>query len=601
MPPTAPPTRPGMGAIPGPDSTTFRVWAPHGRGVAVAGDFNEWSHTTHSLRPEGNGYWAGDVAGMLVGNRYKYVVGTHDGHHLRTDPYARSVRHSNGASVVDDGKYNWGDHAFYMPPWNELVLYEIHIGTFNDEPGGSPGDLHRAIERLGHVADLGANAVQLMPPTEFAGGFSWGYNPAHLFAIETDYGGPRAFKDFVREAHRLGLAVIFDGVYNHFGPSDLDLWRFDGWHEGEGGGIYFYNDWRARTPWGNSRPDYGRPEVRQFIRDNVLMWLEEYRLDGIRWDATAYIRDAHGHNGDSGSGLADGWNLLRWVNDEINARQPWKISIAEDLRDNAWVTRESPRGGAGFDAQWCASFVHPVRDAVITPDDAHRNMASVREAIEHRYNADAFERVIYTESHDEVANGKARVPEEVWPGHASGWHAKKRSSLGAAIVMTSPGIPMIFQGQEFLEDEWFRDHDPIDWSKRERFAGIVRLYRDLIRLRRNWFDTTRGLKGQHVRVHHVNDRDKVIAFERWDRGGPRDSVVVLANFSHRPFSAYRVGFPRAGEWKVRLNSDWRGYDHEFAGHPSHDTYAHAHATDGMPASGEVGIGSYSAVILSQDR
>ena len=112
-------------------------------------------------------------------------------------------------------------------------------------------------------------------------------------------------------------------------------------------------------------------------------------------------------------------------------------------------------------------------------------MAEVRDAILGRYNDDALQRVIYTESHDEVANGRARVPHEIWPGNAGSWFSRKRSTLGAVLVFTSPGIPMVFQGQELLEDEWFRDTDPLDWSKKDRFAGIFRMYADLVRLRRN--------------------------------------------------------------------------------------------------------------------
>src|SRR5262249_50086265 len=151
-------------------------------------------------------------------------------------------------------------------------------------------------------------------------------------------------------------------------------------------------------------------------------------------------------------------------------------------------------------------------------------------------------RVIYTESHDEDANGHERVPEEIWPGNAGSFFSKKRSTLGAALVFTAPGLPMIFQGQEFLEDQWFHDDDPLDWSKLERYGGIWLLYRDLIRLRRDWYNTTRGLRGQGVHVHHVNNADKVIAFHRWDAGGPRDDVVVLLNMANRAYDNYRIGF-----------------------------------------------------------
>jgi 1,4-alpha-glucan branching enzyme len=589
-----------MGAIPYDGGTTFRVWAPHAERVAVAGTFNDWSADANPLASEGNGYWSADIRDAKPGDEYKYVL-TSGGQALwRLDPYAREVTGSAGNSVVYRSEFDWGGERFTMPPWNELVIYELHVGTFNDTPGGQPGDLTGAIARLPYLRELGVNAIELMPPMEFAGGFSWGYNPAYLFAIEHDYGGPNAFKAFVTAAHAQGIAVIFDVVYNHFGPADLSIWQFDGWSENGKGGIYFYNDWRSTTPWGDTRPDYGRGEVRQYIRDNALLWLERFRADGLRWDATAYIRNVYGVDDPAGD-IAEGWSLMQWINGDVAARQPWKITIAEDLRGNEWLTRSIGAGGAGFGAQWDGGFVHPVRQAIIAQDDGARNMYAVRDAIVHRYGTDVFARVIYTESHDEVANGHRRVPEEIWPGNAGSWFAKKRSTIGAALALTAPGIPMIFQGQEFLEDQWFHDDDPLDWSKLERYGGIQQLYRDLIRLRRNWYDTTRGLRGQGVHVHHVNDADKLIAFRRWDAGGPRDDVIVVVNMANRGYDSYTIGFPRGGLWRVRLNSDWAGYDREFGDHPSYDTAAAPDGRDDMPYSGNLRIGPYSVVILSQDN
>jgi 1,4-alpha-glucan branching enzyme len=226
-------------------------------------------------------------------------------------------------------------------------------------------------------------------------------------------------------------------------------------------------------------------------------------------------------------------------------------------------------------------------------------MNAVRDAIQHTYNGDAFQRVIYTESHDEVANGRSRVPETIWPGNASSWFSKKRSTLAAAIVMTAPGIPMLFEGQEILEDGWFDDQDPVDWSKLSTYAGIHDLYRDLIRLRRNWWDNTRGLRGQGTSVYHVNNSAKVVAYHRWDLGGPGDDVVVIANFSNTPFDNYTIGLPQAGAWYVRFNSDWSGYDSTFGDHPAWDFTAQAGAYDGMPYNGTLSLGPYTAVILSQ--
>ncbi len=588
---------PGMGANLFEGGCSFRVWAPHADAVAVAGGFNGWSDTAHPLEHEGHGYWSADVRGAGYRDEYKYVIRNGSRALWKNDPYAREVTHSDGNSVIIDTSFPWRDREYRMPPWNELVIYEMHVGTFNDVPGGRPGNFESAISKLDYLAgDLGVNAIQIMPPFEFPGAFSWGYNASHIFAIERDYGGPKAFRHFIQAAHDRGLAVIFDVVYNHFGPSDLDLWQFDGWSQpGNQGGIYFYGSGRSQTPWGHTRPDYGRSEVRRMIRDNAIHWLEEFHVDGLRFDATAYIRTVDG----GGRNLPDGWTLLQWVNDEVDRKQPWKLTIAEDLRKNAWVTRPTREGGAGFDSQWDAGFVHPIRDAIIAREDRDRDMNAVRDAIRHGYDGHAQRRVIYTESHDEVANGKSRVPEEIWPGNSASWHSKKRSTLGAALVMTSPGIPMIFQGQEFLEDRWFHDDDPIEWWRRDHFSGIVRLYGDLIRLRRNWYNHTRGLRGGHVHVFHCNHRDKVIAFHRWERGGPGDDVVVVANFSSQPFGSYELGFPQPGLWWLRLNTDARIYDPDFGGLHAGSTFAFDRPRDGLRHAATVALPPYTALIFSQ--
>jgi 1,4-alpha-glucan branching enzyme len=597
----SPSARPGMGSILYEGGAAFRVWAPFAAQVFVAGSFNSWSATTNPLASEGNGYWSADVPGVKVGHQYKFVIGNGEQTLWRVNPYAREVVNSVGNAVIHDADFDWSGDHFVTPPWHELVIYEMHVGTFNALPGGQPGTFDDVIKRLPYLEETGINAIEIMPVLEFPQDNSWGYNPSHPFAVESALGGPQGLQRLVKAAHARGIAVIMDVVYNHFGPSDLDLWRFDGWTDwNHDGGIYFYDNSRRETQWG-PRPDYGRPEVRQYIRDNALYWLNKYRVDGLRFDAVSYIRNVGGNNHDPGGDLPDGWSLLQRINGEIRSAQPRKIIVAEDLKNNEWMTKDPANGGAGFGSQWDAGFVHPIRQAIITGNDTERDLFAVRDALYHRYNGDAFQRVIYTESHDEVANGHQRVPSEIWPGNAGSYFSKKRSTLGAALVFTAPGIPMIFQGQEFLEDEYFRDEDPLDWSKLETFAGIRWLYYDLIRLRRNWYDRTRGLRGQHLHVHHVNQADKVIAFHRWENGGPCDDVLVIANFANRGYASYTLGFPRSGSWKMRFNSDWDGYGEDFGNHFSYDTTAFDGPMDNMPCHGNVGLGPYTAIILSQDN
>lgn len=582
----------GMGAILDGSGAGFRVWAPHADTVSVVGDFNDWDEKRDRLANEGNGYWYGWVEGAQAGDEYRFVLTNGDLELSRNDPYAQQVTNSVGNSIiVDHDAFDWEGDDFETPHHNNLVIYEMHVGTFAAEEG--VGTLESVVSGLEHLVRLGVNCIELMPVMEFAGDYSWGYNPAHLFAVESAYGGPEALKLLVREAHKRGISVIVDVVYNHFGPSDLDLWQFDGWSENGKGGIYFYNDWRSSTPWGDTRPDYGRGEVRQFIRDNALMWMEKYRVQGLRYDMTPYMRSVNG----SGNEIPEGWTLSRWVNDEVKAHFTNPILIAEDLHGVHEVTSDGP-GGAGFSAQWDTHFVHPIRAAITEIHDGDRDVESVRNAVTYDYG-DAFARVVYTESHDEVANGKARVVEEINPDDNGDWFAQKRSTLGAALVLTSPGIPMLFQGQEFLQGEWFRDDVPLDWDLNEEFHGIVRLYRDLIRLRLNSQGFSKGLMGQHTNILHAHPDNKVIAFHRWMDSGPNDDTVVVVNLRNKLWSGYRIGMPGNHGWALRLNSDARIYSDVFNDTPSLDMVSDGSPQDGLSASAAVDIGPYSVLVYTR--
>jgi 1,4-alpha-glucan branching enzyme len=587
----------GMGPIILEQGVAFRVWAPNATSVSVIGDFNDWDANANPMQREENGCWLATVEQAKPGQEYKYQITNGDQVLPRIDPRVREVTNSVGNGIIHDPNFDWQGDDFAMPAWNELVIYETHIGTFFRRDDGSVGTFEDFSMKFDHLKHIGVNALQIMPIAEFAGDLSWGYNPAHPYAIESVYGGPMGFKTFVREAHKAGFAVILDVVYNHFGPSDLDLWQFDGWSENNKGGIYFYNDHRSVTPWGDTRPDYGRGEVRSYIRDNAMMWLEDYHVDGLRYDMTLYIRsvDASGQNE-----IPEGWGLTQWINREVHDFKPSAITIAEDLQDLPYITKPESEGGAGFGTQWDARFVHPVRDVITQPDDAGRDMNKIRDALRHCYNGHAFQRVVYTESHDEVANGKSRIPSEVDEADPSNFYAKKRATIGIALTMTAPGIPMLFQGQEFLEDGWFHDADALDWDKADDHAGIVKLTAKLIELRLNRSGKTKGLTGYHVDVHHINHDGKVVAFKRWADGGPSDETIVIVNFSNRHYEQYDFGLPAAGKWIRRFSSDQRRYSSDFGGNASGDIDAIDEPYDGQSHRGRIELPPYTVLIYSQD-
>ena len=211
-------------------------------------------------------------------------------------------------------------------------------------------------------------------------------------------------------------------------------------------------------------------------------------------------------------------------------------------------------------------------------------------------------RVIYTESHDDVANGRTRVPEAISPGDGDSWWAKKRSILGSVLVLTSPGIPMLFQGQELLEDRWFDDTVALDWEKAHSNDGILRLHHDVIALRRaaDPDAACRGLRGTNLHILREDNSSKVLAYHRWDKGGPHDDTVVVANFADRTIDDLRIGLPAPGRWRVRLNSDSQVYAPEFGAHEANDLDADGPSMDGCAQSGLVSVGPYSVVVLSRE-
>jgi 1,4-alpha-glucan branching enzyme len=586
-------TKKDIGAILHRDGVSFRVWAPFAASVAVSGSFNEWGR--EPMASEGDGYWFVKIKKAEAGQEYKYVINTGNGEVFKKDPRSLQLTTSAGNSVIVDPHFDWGDDSFAPRPFNQQVLYELHIGTFNRKDPASTGTFETAMEKLDYLASLGVTTIELMPIASMSMDREWwGYTPACIYAVESLYGGRHQLLEFVKAAHARGLAVVLDVVYNHFGPDEkLDLWQFDGWSENGKGGIYLYNDWRSQTPWADTRPDYGRPEVQQFLLDNVRMWLQDYHIDGLRVDSTIFIRTVKGLNNNPDNDLPDGWSLLQRINALARKIKPDALLIAEDVGSNEYVTKSKGEGGADFSSQWEVGFPHILRGAIDNVDDASRNLTGIADALTRRYNGDAFQRVMYSDSHDSAANGGARLSEEISPGNASSLFARERSLLAAAIVLTAPGIPMLLQGQEFMQGGSFNDWEALQWHKADQFSGIVEAHKHLIALRKNQYGNTAGLSGQSLLILHLNEAAKVLAYHRWDRGGAGDDVIVVFNFANRVQSDYHFDFPRKGVWTVRFNSSWQGYSDDFK-------TVELAQVDAPNGSSVLTLAPYSVIIMSQD-
>lgn len=583
-----------IGAIVHKKGVSFRVWAPFATTVYVTGTFNDWNRA--EMMAESDGYWFTDIPYAKVGQEYKYIIKNGENDLYKNDPRALQLTTSAGNSVIVDTSFDWGeDNGFTLLPLNQQVIYEMHVGTFHRPDASSPGTFKNAIDKLDYLADLGVTTIELMP----IGSMSlehewWGYTPDFIYAVETLYGGRYQLLEFIKAAHLRGIGVILDVVYNHLGPDEnLDLWQFDGWSQDGKGGIYFYNDWRSKTPWAETRPDYGRQEVRQYILDNVRLWMNDCHLDGLRVDSTIYIRNAKGHNDDPDNDITEGWRLLQDINTLARKIKPNPLMIAEDVGTNDWITRPKEQGGAGFISQWQVDFPHVLRDAVDAIDDTYRNLTGICAELTRRFNGDPFQRVVYSDSHDSAANGAARLSEEISPGNASSVFSRERSLLASAIVLTAPGMPMLFQGQEFMQGGSFNDWQALEWQKAERFSGIVLAHKHLIALRKNGYGNTAGLLGPSIAILHLNENAKVLAYHRWDRGGPHDDVIVIYNFANQVWKDYVINFPRTGDWIVRFNSSWHGYGPDFKS-------VKVSEINVQNNTGALNLAPYSVLILSQD-
>ena len=527
----------------------FRTWAPNATKVALSGDFNGWKETPMQKEANRPGHWVLDSRSARPGDAYRFVI---DGLQRR-DPRARAVdMAANKSYILDPRAYAWGPaNDWKMPAKEDLVMYEMHLGTFaSGIPGnGSPFEL--AIKRLSYLKALGVNCIQLMPVNEFPGERSWGYNPGDLFAVETSYGGAEAFRNFIRTCHTNGIAVLLDVVHNHYGPDDIAVWQYDQRLPETDGGIYFYRDEEHRyTEWG-PRPDFGQPEVRAFIVEAVKTFLAEYRLDGFRWDSVHNVR--YYLNGERSN--PDGDRVLAEANDWMRINRPDALRIAEDHAFDG--------GGVGFDAQWNSAF-QATLSALVRGSDAQRNMDLFAAELE---RLDGMNWVNFAECHDSAGdlNQHHRLPAYIDPATPDSMRARALALLAGGIAMTVPGYPMMLQGFEMHDVDDFSDNTPVPWARvQSTHSGIFQANKDIIHLRRNLKGFTPGLKGPELDMLHCDNNAKVIAYSRQQAGAPRDrSTVVVANFSGAPLKQYGVRFPASGAWYCHYNSGSAAYAKDF--------------------------------------
>ncbi len=632
-----------MGATLVAGGATFRVWAPRALRVHLRLNAGvEWAPgDTNALVKSTDGYWSGFVPAVGDGDRYRFWVVGEGNTGPKRDPYAREL----GAGfpccdciVRDPTSYPWHDQDFRPPAFNDLIIYQFHVGTFyavdahgRDRRAPSGATFLDVLDRVRYLADLGVNAIQPLPIVEFATAHSLGYNGTDYFSPEMEYAvapadlpryletanrllvergrqplalenlssHPAQLKAFIDICHVWDLAVILDVVYNHAGGDfgDESLYFFDrAVPRSNNESLYFTDQGWA----GGLVFAFWKPEVRQFLIDNATFYAEEYHADGFRYDEVTVI-DRFG-----------GWRFCQDLTDTLRFIKPSIPHIAEFWNpDQSWVVRPSRDGGAGFDAVWSDGLREAVRGAIAQSAhgrDAAVDIDSVATALARPagFRA-AWQAVQHLENHDVVYAGhpdrKPRVAALGDATNARSWYARSRSRFAMGLLLTAPGIPMLFMGQEFLEDKpWSDTPDPatlIYWNGlgTDRAMGdYLRFTQDLIRLRRHH----PAMRGEPVRVFHVHNDNRVIAFHRWLEGIGRD-VVVVASLNESTWWSYRLGFPGRGRWLEVFNSDvYDNFVNPWVAGNGGTVDADGPPCHGMPTSAEIVIPANAVLVFARD-
>lgn len=565
----------------------FRVWAPHATAAKVR---------TPPVSPDVDmtevaaGVFEAHVPGAHAGDAYAFVLETPSGELLREDPYCREL--SKGACVVvDPSQYPWKTGSFASPSRSAAVVYEMHVGSFAVPPNAPSGTFASTRDALDSLADLGVNVIELMPVQDSgSGAMGWGYNPELYFAPKPSLGTLDDLRSLVDRAHALGIAVWIDTVVNHTdGYSQAPLACFDQTCAPGERGIYFFPPGPfATTPWG-PRPNYAEPRVATMLLDAVDTWTTELRCDGFRWDSVSNVRALDG-NGD----VPGGRDLLVAANAHVHARGG--SSVAEDLKGYAKITDPPSSGGFGFDAQW-DGFGWTVPGQLALASDDARDLGPIEGALTGGYDGDGFARVLFVEDHDTVGNGGSRLPDRIDGANPTSWAARKRSMLGGVLLLTSPGVPMIFQGQEWLATGTFTSPATPLAAPSAQGTMVRAFYRDMLRLRRNLGGGAGGLGDASVEVIQRNDAAKVIAYRRYGASG--QDVIVLVNLRNKAYTRYDIGVPDAGPWQVRLNTESSSYGADFGDGQSGSVTATKADKDGKPYTLSLALGAYSAIVLTR--
>lgn len=563
------------------ETCRFTLWAQNADEVEVLFKNKE----PVKLDRDSSGYWSKEVDGVKPGDLYKFRL---NGEKELPDPASRSQPEGvhSWSAVIDKNSYSWKDSSWKGLPISQMVIYELHVGTFTEE-----GTFEAVTNKLDHLKELGINAIEIMPVSQFPGNRNWGYDGVYPFAAQHSYGGAEALKKMIDTCHSEGIAVILDAVYNHMGPEGNYLSEY---------GSYFTN--KYETPWGKAInfDDKHSDEVRNFFIQNALMWMEEFHFDGLRLDAIHEIIDR---------GAKHFLKELSQKTDELEEKTGRKyVLIAESDLNDTRIINPYQKGGYALEGQWVDDFHHSLHTLITGESEGYYEdfgtvghlAKSFKQAFVYDGVYSEFRKrtvgnspkglapsnfVICIQNHDQVGNRPLgdRLSQLV---------SRETQKLTAGVMLTAPFVPMLFMGEEFAEDnpfqyfvshgdpdlvkavqegrkrefKYFLDHsgefpDPqsettfnnskLNWEfRKDDFkSAVFEYYKELLRLRKD--GVFNSFKKEGCEVSADEDRRLMTISS--------EAIFAVFNFSSE---TQEIDFPKkSGEWEVLIASadeKWKG-------------------------------------------
>jgi 1,4-alpha-glucan branching enzyme len=586
---------------------TFRAWAPRASAIYVNGTFGGVARLGQTddllMARDANGYWTGFVLQAQEGDLYNFwVVGAGSSGYKR-DPYARELATDspfpNCSCIIRAGAaYPWHDGTFVTPDFTNMIVYQLHVGTYAMNQPATASTFLDIIGKIPYLVSLGINVLQPLPVDEAETDPSMGYDGADYFSPDFPYvvtdanalgqylttingllaaknlaalslndikSGPAQLKALVDLCHAYGIAVAFDVVYNHAGGfmgDDHCLWYWDrAVDQGNKNDSLYFTDQDRGT--GGLSFALWNNDVCQFIINSASYYIQEFHVDGFRYDE---ISDLISMNCDSGwSFCCNLTGTLRYLKPRmLQNAEFWPGEVGNYPKSTQTIVTAVADGGAGFDTVQHDGLRGAVRGAVeaaAAGQQAAVDFDSIARALYPAGFSHAWQTVPCVENHDIVKKGTdQRIPYLADSNNRRSWYARSRTRFAMGILLTAPGIPQIFMGQEFLEDkQWSwnpEDSNYLLWwtglnnGQDPAMVNHLRFTQDLIRLRWN----QPALRGDNVNPFHVHDANRVIAFHRWIEGTGQD-VVVVATLAEDTWYNYSIGFPWAGHWTEVFNSD----------------------------------------------